>query len=129
MASRSLWSLVLLLALLLPLEVVLSQDFDLADALGDGTSKPSPTPASKPAAPAAPAGGAEAGAGFDSIGDITTITTKAPSKAVTKAPFKPKPKPGERILSFPSQAGNSTAEDQVFIKSLKGGVDRFPKPQ
>lgn len=95
MASRSLWSLPLLLALLLPLEVVLSQDFDLADALGDDdTSKPSPPPAPKPAAPAAPAGGAEAGAGFDSIGDITTITTKAPSKAVTKAPFKPKPKPG-----------------------------------
>ncbi|KAF3836712.1 hypothetical protein F7725_004176 [Dissostichus mawsoni] len=70
MASRSLWSLALLLALLLPLEA--------------------PTPAPKPAAPAAPAGGTEAGAGFDSI---TTITTKAPFKAVTKAPFKPKPKP------------------------------------
>ncbi|XP_034087842.1 CD99 antigen-like protein 2 isoform X1 [Gymnodraco acuticeps] len=91
MASRSLCSLALLLALLLPLEVVLSQDFNLADAVGDDdTSKPSPPPAPKPAAPA---GGAEAGAGFDSIGDITTITTKAPSKAVTKAPFKPKPKP------------------------------------
>ncbi|KAI9518453.1 hypothetical protein NQZ68_036904 [Dissostichus eleginoides] len=94
MASRSLCSLALLLALLLPLEVVLSQDLDLSDALGDDdTSKPSPTPAPKPAAPAAPAGGTEAGAGFDSIGDITTITTKAPFKAVTKAPFKPKPKP------------------------------------
>ncbi|KAL3046696.1 hypothetical protein OYC64_004643 [Pagothenia borchgrevinki] len=94
MASRSLWSLALLLALLLPLQVVLSQEFDLSDALGDDdTSKPSPTPAPKPAAPAAPAGGAEAEAGFDSIGDITTITTKAPFKAVTKAPFKPKPKP------------------------------------
>ncbi|XP_034005467.1 CD99 antigen-like protein 2 isoform X3 [Trematomus bernacchii] len=98
MASRSLWSLALLLALLLPLQVVLSQEFNLSDALGDDdTSKPSPTPAPKPAAPAAPAapaGGAEAEAGFDSIGDITTITTKAPFKAVTKAPFKPKPKPG-----------------------------------
>ncbi|XP_034005465.1 CD99 antigen-like protein 2 isoform X1 [Trematomus bernacchii] len=97
MASRSLWSLALLLALLLPLQVVLSQEFNLSDALGDDdTSKPSPTPAPKPAAPAAPAapaGGAEAEAGFDSIGDITTITTKAPFKAVTKAPFKPKPKP------------------------------------
>ncbi|XP_063756988.1 CD99 antigen-like protein 2 isoform X2 [Eleginops maclovinus] len=93
MASRSLWSLALLLALLLPLEVVLSQDLDLSDALSeDYTSKPlNPTPK-----PAAPAGGA--GAGFD---ETTIIPTKAPAKvvpkvpAVTKAPMKPKPKPGE----------------------------------
>ncbi|KAK5848670.1 hypothetical protein PBY51_006264 [Eleginops maclovinus] len=91
MASRSLWSLALLLALLLPLEVVLSQDLDLSDALSeDYTSKPlNPTPK-----PAAPAGGA--GAGFD---ETTIIPTKAPAKvvpkvpAVTKAPMKPKPKP------------------------------------
>ncbi|XP_030287235.1 CD99 antigen-like protein 2 isoform X2 [Sparus aurata] len=101
MASRSLWSLCLLLALLLPLEVLSQGDFDLSDALGgDDASKPL-TPSPKPAAPAAPAGGA--GGDLD-LGDFfdgtTTTTTKSPTKVVpkvpaaTKAPVKPKPKPG-----------------------------------
>ncbi|XP_030287234.1 CD99 antigen-like protein 2 isoform X1 [Sparus aurata] len=100
MASRSLWSLCLLLALLLPLEVLSQGDFDLSDALGgDDASKPL-TPSPKPAAPAAPAGGA--GGDLD-LGDFfdgtTTTTTKSPTKVVpkvpaaTKAPVKPKPKP------------------------------------
>ncbi|XP_059210573.1 CD99 antigen-like protein 2 isoform X2 [Centropristis striata] len=101
MAHRSLWSLCLLLALLLPLQV-LSQDFDLSDALGDD-SKPSATPSPKPpqppkpAAPAAPGGDLNLEDGFDGP---TTTTTKAPPKVVpkapaaTKAPAKPKHKPG-----------------------------------
>ncbi|XP_059210572.1 CD99 antigen-like protein 2 isoform X1 [Centropristis striata] len=100
MAHRSLWSLCLLLALLLPLQV-LSQDFDLSDALGDD-SKPSATPSPKPpqppkpAAPAAPGGDLNLEDGFDGP---TTTTTKAPPKVVpkapaaTKAPAKPKHKP------------------------------------
>ncbi|XP_068444242.1 CD99 antigen-like protein 2 isoform X2 [Clinocottus analis] len=99
MASRSVWSLCLLLALLLPLGV-LSQDFELSDALDDGSKPTTPKPAA-PAAPAAPAGGT--GGDFeldDLLDDITTTTTKAPPKVVpkvptgTKAPVKPKPKPG-----------------------------------
>ncbi|XP_068444241.1 CD99 antigen-like protein 2 isoform X1 [Clinocottus analis] len=98
MASRSVWSLCLLLALLLPLGV-LSQDFELSDALDDGSKPTTPKPAA-PAAPAAPAGGT--GGDFeldDLLDDITTTTTKAPPKVVpkvptgTKAPVKPKPKP------------------------------------
>ncbi|TMS02079.1 CD99 antigen-like protein 2 [Larimichthys crocea] len=94
MAPRSLRSLCLLLALLLPLEV-LSQDLDLADAL-DGDDE-TPTAPPKPAAPAG-------GAGEDledllNLDSTTTTTTKAPPKVVpkvpagTKAPGKPKPKP------------------------------------
>ncbi|XP_028419990.1 CD99 antigen-like protein 2 isoform X2 [Perca flavescens] len=100
MANRSLWSLCLLLALLLPLEV-LSQDLDLTVALDNDDD---PTPPPKPAKPAEPAGGT--GGGFnledavDVVGTTTTTTTKAPPKVVpkaptgTKAPVKPKPKPG-----------------------------------
>ncbi|XP_032400382.1 CD99 antigen-like protein 2 isoform X2 [Etheostoma spectabile] len=102
MANRSLWSLCLLLALLLPLEV-LSQDFDLSEALEDEDDSKPLTPPPKPAKPAAPAGGP--GGEFnleDSLDDgaTTTTTTKAPPKVVpkaptgTKAPVKPKPKPG-----------------------------------
>ncbi|XP_032400381.1 CD99 antigen-like protein 2 isoform X1 [Etheostoma spectabile] len=101
MANRSLWSLCLLLALLLPLEV-LSQDFDLSEALEDEDDSKPLTPPPKPAKPAAPAGGP--GGEFnleDSLDDgaTTTTTTKAPPKVVpkaptgTKAPVKPKPKP------------------------------------
>ncbi|XP_070786378.1 CD99 antigen-like protein 2 [Enoplosus armatus] len=109
MASRSLWSLCLLLALLPPREV-LSQDLDLSDALGgdDDDTTPPPKPAGAPAGGAA--GGAAAG-GDLSLEDFfkdddggtttttTTTTTKAPTKVVpkgpagTKAPVKPKPKP------------------------------------
>ncbi|XP_042368366.1 CD99 antigen-like protein 2 isoform X2 [Plectropomus leopardus] len=101
MASRSLWSLCLLLALLLPLEVVLSQDFDLADALDD--SKPPATPSPKPPKPAAPGTGTGGDLNledFFNADDTTTTTTKAPPKdvpkvpAASKAPVKPKPKPG-----------------------------------
>ncbi|KAK9524442.1 hypothetical protein VZT92_016837 [Zoarces viviparus] len=97
MASRSLCSLCLLLALLLPLGV-LSQDFNLSDAL-DGDSEPTTPP--KPAKPAAPAGGTGGGFSLEDLVNLdgTTITTKAPPKVVpkvpigTKAPVKPKPKP------------------------------------
>ncbi|XP_037614273.1 CD99 antigen-like protein 2 isoform X2 [Sebastes umbrosus] len=99
MAPRSPWSLCLLLALLLPLQV-LSQDFDLSDALGDDESKPT-TPAPKPPKPAAPGGGTGGDLSLDDFFDVgtTTTTTKAPPKVVpkapaaTKAPLKPKPKP------------------------------------
>ncbi|XP_041820873.1 CD99 antigen-like protein 2 [Chelmon rostratus] len=101
MANRSLSSLCLLLALLLPLEVLSQDDLNLADALPDDDSKPT-VPSSKPAAPA---GGAGAGGDLDLEdffkfdGTTTTTTTKAPPKVVpkaptgTKAPVKPKPKP------------------------------------
>ncbi|XP_074480116.1 CD99 antigen-like protein 2 isoform X2 [Sebastes fasciatus] len=98
MAHRSPWSLCLLLALLLPLQV-LSQDFDLSDALGDDDSKPA-TPAPKLPKPAAPGGGTGGDLNLDDFFDTTTTTTKAPPKVVpkapaaTKAPLKPKPKPG-----------------------------------
>ncbi|XP_034413354.1 CD99 antigen-like protein 2 isoform X4 [Cyclopterus lumpus] len=99
MASRFLWSLCLLLALLLPLGV-LSQGFDLADALDDGSEPATPSP--KPAKPAAPAGGTGGDIKLEDLQDLdgTTTTTKAPPKVVpkvstgTKAPVKPKPKPG-----------------------------------
>ncbi|XP_054456950.1 CD99 antigen-like protein 2 [Anoplopoma fimbria] len=101
MASRSLSSLCLLLALLLPLGV-LSQDFDLTDALDDDGETVTPSP--KPPKPEAPAGGT----GDFNLEDIfnsdgtTTTTTKAPPKVVpkvpkvptgTKAPVKPNNKP------------------------------------
>ncbi|XP_031146931.1 CD99 antigen-like protein 2 isoform X1 [Sander lucioperca] len=104
MANRSLWSLCLLLALLLPLEV-LSQDFDLSDALDNDDDSGPPTPPPKPAKPAEPAGGTGGGFNLDDGLDVdattttTTTTTKAPPKVVpkaptgTKAPVKPKPKP------------------------------------
>ncbi|XP_056883848.1 CD99 antigen-like protein 2 isoform X2 [Takifugu flavidus] len=91
MALRAPWSLCLLLSLLLlppPLEV-LCQDFNLADALDE--VKPATPPPKKPEPPA---GGPD---GFFNPG----ATTKAPPKVVpkapasTKAPIKPKPKPGE----------------------------------
>ncbi|XP_020511973.1 CD99 antigen-like protein 2 isoform X1 [Labrus bergylta] len=85
-----------LLGLLLP-PLVLSQGFDLADALGDDDSK-TVTPSPKPAVPAAPAGGAGGDLDLEDIfKDVPT--TKAPPKVVpnvpaaTKAPAKPKPKP------------------------------------
>ncbi|XP_070710429.1 CD99 antigen-like protein 2 [Pempheris klunzingeri] len=105
MAHR-LRSLCLLLALLLPLEVLTQGDFDLNDALGDDdNSKPS-TPPPKPAAPAAPADGAgdlDLEDFFKVDGTTTTTTAAATTKALpkvvpdapksTKAPVKPKPKP------------------------------------
>lgn len=99
MANRSVWSLCLLLALLLPLEV-LSQDFNLEDALGDD-SKPA-TPSPKPPKPAAPGGGTGGDFNLEDLLNVdgtTTTTTKAPPKVVpkvpvgTKAPVKPNPKP------------------------------------
>ncbi|XP_040886733.1 CD99 antigen-like protein 2 isoform X1 [Toxotes jaculatrix] len=95
MADRCLRSLSLLLVLLLlpPLEV-LSQDFDLSDALDDKDSK-APTP------PPHPAGGPGGEGDQEDLSKIsgTTTTTKAPPKVIpkaptgTKAPVKPKPKP------------------------------------
>lgn len=105
MFPRSVFSLCALLALLLPLQV-LSQDLDLADALG-GDVVVTPTP--KAAAPAAPAGGA-GGAGddlsLDDFFDVAATTTKAPPKVVpkapasTKAPVKPKPVPAADDLDL-----------------------------
>lgn len=98
MALRSLRTLCLLLPLLLPLQV-LSQGFDLIDALADKPTTPSPT--KKQAGPAGGAGGA-GGEDFkleDFFGAATTTTTKVPPKVLprvptsTKAPAKPKPKP------------------------------------
>nr|XP_046237286.1 CD99 antigen-like protein 2 isoform X2 [Scatophagus argus] len=96
MANRFLCSLCVLLALLLPLEVLSQGDLNLADALdnGDAISKPS-TPPSKPAAPAGGAGGELDLDDFFKFDGMTT--TKAPPKIVpkvpsgTKAPIKPKP--------------------------------------
>ncbi|XP_034712761.1 CD99 antigen-like protein 2 isoform X2 [Etheostoma cragini] len=103
MANRSLWSLCLLLALLLPLEV-LSQDFELSDALEDDDDSKPLTPPPKPAKPAAPAGGTGGDFNLEDSLDVgattTSTTTKAPPKvgpkapSGTKAPVKPKPKPG-----------------------------------
>ncbi|XP_008286597.1 CD99 antigen-like protein 2 [Stegastes partitus] len=97
MAHRSLCALYLLLALqLLPLQVLTQGDFNLGDAVDDGTSPTVATP--KPAAPAGPAGGPGKELSLDDFFDATT-TTKAPPKVVpkvpssTKAPAKPKPKP------------------------------------
>ncbi|XP_030017973.1 CD99 antigen-like protein 2 isoform X3 [Sphaeramia orbicularis] len=104
MGARSVWSVCVVLALLLPLEVLSQGEFDLSDALGDDDiSKPAATPSPKPAAPAGPAApeGPAGPAGGDlSLDDFfdSTTTTKAPPKVVpkapTKAPVKPKPKPG-----------------------------------
>ncbi|XP_076738586.1 CD99 antigen-like protein 2 isoform X2 [Maylandia zebra] len=98
MAHRSLCALCVLLPLLLPLQV-LPQDFKLEDALGDADNKPlTPAPTKKQTAPSGGAGG-----DFkleDFFNDVTTTTTKVPPKvfprvpAATKAPAKPKPKPG-----------------------------------
>ncbi|XP_022067240.1 CD99 antigen-like protein 2 isoform X3 [Acanthochromis polyacanthus] len=93
MALRSLCALYLLLLLqLLPLQVLSQGEFDLSDALDDKTPPAPATP--KPAAPEG-----------DPIPDLLDfddpkIPTKAPPKVVpkvptsTKAPVKPKPKPG-----------------------------------
>ncbi|XP_005463469.1 CD99 antigen-like protein 2 isoform X2 [Oreochromis niloticus] len=96
MAHRSLCALCVLLPLLLPLQV-LPQDFNLEDALVDEDNKPlTPAPTKKQTAPSGGAGG-----DFnleDLVSDTTT--TKVPPKgfprvpAGTKAPAKPKPKPG-----------------------------------
>ncbi|XP_038587028.1 CD99 antigen-like protein 2 [Micropterus salmoides] len=94
MANRSLWSVCLLLALLLPREVLSQGDLNLADALGDDDDRTLLTPSPKPAAPAGGPGGE-----LDLEDGIITTTTKAPPKVVpkvptgTKTPVKPKPKP------------------------------------
>lgn len=102
----SLWSVCVLLALELPLQVLTQVDFDLSEAFDDDV-KVTPTP--KPAAPAAPAGGAGGAGGdlsLDDFFDVTTTTTKAPPKVVpkapasTKAPVKPQPKPASDDLDL-----------------------------
>ncbi|CAI5677483.1 unnamed protein product [Oreochromis niloticus] len=94
MAHRSLCALCVLLPLLLPLQV-LPQDFNLEDALVDEDNKPlTPAPTKKQTAPS--------GGGDFNLEDLVsdTTTTKVPPKgfprvpAGTKAPAKPKPKPG-----------------------------------
>ncbi|XP_023279603.1 CD99 antigen-like protein 2 [Seriola lalandi dorsalis] len=120
MASRPLWTvsllLLLLLALLLPLQVLSQDPFDLADALDD--SKPT-TPAPRPPVPA---GGAELD--FDDLSKVsatTTTTTKAPPKVTpkiptgTKAPVKPKPKPAD---------GDFDLADALDPKNDIGGKDK-----
>ncbi|XP_045920274.1 CD99 antigen-like protein 2 isoform X2 [Micropterus dolomieu] len=95
MANRSLWSVCLLLALLLPREVLSQGDLNLADALNGDDDRTLLTPSPKPAAPAGGPGGE-----LDLEDGIITTTTKAPPKVVpkvptgTKTPVKPKPKPG-----------------------------------
>ncbi|KAK7910302.1 hypothetical protein WMY93_014986 [Mugilogobius chulae] len=86
MSPRAALSLCALLALLLPLQVI-SQDFDLSDALDE-----KPTSAAKPATPAAPAGGAGGAGGDFSLDDglDKLTTTKAPPKVVPKVPTTPK---------------------------------------
>nr|XP_033465839.1 CD99 antigen-like protein 2 isoform X3 [Epinephelus lanceolatus] len=125
MANRSLWSLCLLLALLLPLEV-LSQDLNLADALDDD-SKPA-TPSPKPPKPAAPGGGTGGDFNLEDLlntDGTTTTTTKVPPKVVpkvpagTKAPVKPNPKPG----GFSDDDLFGVAKDDKY-KPDKGKGDR-----
>ncbi|XP_049923912.1 CD99 antigen-like protein 2 isoform X3 [Epinephelus moara] len=125
MANRSLWSLCLLLALLLPLEV-LSQDLNLADALDDD-SKPT-TPSPKPPKPAAPGGGTGGDFNLEDLlntDGTTTTTTKVPPKVVpkvpagTKAPVKPNPKPG----GFSNDDLFGVAKDDNY-KPDKGKGDR-----
>ncbi|GLD66669.1 CD99 antigen-like protein 2 [Lates japonicus] len=90
MANRSLWGLCLLLALLLPLEVLSGDSLDLADAL-DVTPEPN-----RPIS-----GGTGGDLDKDDLSKVsgTTTTTKAPSKVMpkvptgTKATANPKPKP------------------------------------
>ncbi|XP_072315233.1 CD99 antigen-like protein 2 isoform X2 [Eucyclogobius newberryi] len=92
MSPRSVLSLCALVALLLPLQVISQEGFDLADALDgdDAKGKLTQKPAA-PAAPEAPAGGAGgAGVSLEENSDATTTTTKAPPKVSPKAPVKPK---------------------------------------
>ncbi|KAG7218443.1 hypothetical protein INR49_020368 [Caranx melampygus] len=108
-SSRPVWTVslpllllpLLLLALLPPLEV-LSQDFDLSDALDDNDNKPL-TPAPHPPQPAG-----DIDLDFDDTPKViatTTTTTKPPPKVPPKAPagpkatVKPKPVSGEFDLS------------------------------
>ncbi|XP_030017972.1 CD99 antigen-like protein 2 isoform X2 [Sphaeramia orbicularis] len=109
MGARSVWSVCVVLALLLPLEVLSQGEFDLSDALGDDDISKPATPSPKPAAPAGPAApeGPAGPAGGDlSLDDFfdSTTTTKAPPKVVpkapTKAPVKPKPKPAADELDL-----------------------------
>ncbi|XP_060922045.1 CD99 antigen-like protein 2 [Limanda limanda] len=100
MTTSCLWTVGLLLALLLPTEVLSQGSFDLTDALdGNSDSKSSTTPAPKPAIPA----GGELDLDFK-FSDITT--TKAPTRVIpkgsasTKAPVKHKPKPANDDLDL-----------------------------
>ncbi|XP_056298409.1 CD99 antigen-like protein 2 isoform X1 [Pseudoliparis swirei] len=128
MAARFLWSLCLVLALLLP-PGVSSQDFDLSDALDDGSDPATPSP--KPAKPAAPAAGG--GGGDFKLEDLqdldgatttttTTTTTKAPPKVVPKAPVKPKPKPAADDLDLADALDpNNDIGGKDKIKGQGGG--------
>ncbi|KAM9406428.1 CD99 antigen-like protein 2 isoform 2-T2 [Salvelinus alpinus] len=101
MGTFSAWSIFLVVSLLAV--KVLSQDFgdfDLSDALDDGDVTKAPaaaTPKPKPV----PSGADLDLSDFFGEGDKIT-TTKAPSKVppkvpATKAPLKPKPKPGDEF--------------------------------
>ncbi|XP_019962907.2 CD99 antigen-like protein 2 [Paralichthys olivaceus] len=122
MTNGCLWTVSLLLALLLPLEVLSQDSFDLADALdGDDDSK-SLTPAPKPAIPA--------GGDFDlEVSGTTTTTTKAPPRVIPKgttspkAPVKPKPKPANDDLNL-ADALNPNNDIDGKEKN-KGQGDRF----
>ncbi|XP_034425162.1 CD99 antigen-like protein 2 isoform X2 [Hippoglossus hippoglossus] len=122
MANSCLWTVGLLLALLLPTEVLSQGSFDLADALdSDSDSKSSTTPAPKPAVPA--------GGEFD-LEDFFkvsgTTTTKAPPRVVpkgTKAPVKPRPKPANDDLNLADALNPNN--DIGGKEKNKGQGDRF----
>ncbi|XP_069033936.1 CD99 antigen-like protein 2 isoform X2 [Embiotoca jacksoni] len=128
MALRSLLALTLLL---LPLQGVLSQDdLNLADALGDGDSKP----ASVTPRPAAPSGGGGGGGGdFDLMELLDVTTTKAPPKVVpkvpagTKAPAKPRPKPTAKPRPKPA-AGDLDLADALDPNNDIGVKDKNKGP-
>ncbi|KAJ8405816.1 hypothetical protein AAFF_G00312530 [Aldrovandia affinis] len=85
MAKRPTWSILVISLLAVK---VLSQDFDLFDALDDVPTK---APAAKPKpAPAGPGGGKDL---LDYFDFGPNPTTRSPRRPSTKAPVRPKPKP------------------------------------
>lgn len=95
MYPRIVLSLYVLIALLLPFQVLSQNGFDLADAIGGDLV----TPSTKPAAPAGGSAGVGDGLSLEDFFDVTTTTIKTPPKGVpkapvsTKTPMKPKPAP------------------------------------
>ncbi|XP_039997182.1 CD99 antigen-like protein 2 [Xiphias gladius] len=133
MDNSTLWCLCLLLALLLPLEVLNQDPLNLADALGgDDDGKPS-TPALNPAIPAGEQGGELHREDLSKVsGTTSTTTTKAPPKVMpkvptgAKAPVKPKPKPGE----FSDSDLIDVSKDDTYKPDKgKGGLPRGDSDQ
>ncbi|XP_053272237.1 CD99 antigen-like protein 2 isoform X2 [Pleuronectes platessa] len=118
MTTSFLWNVGLLLALLLPTEVLSQGSFDLNDALDvNSDSKSSTTPAPKPAIPA--------GGELD-LEDFFKVsgTTKAPPRVIpkgsasTKAPVKHKPKPD---IFSDSDLSDVSKDDTYKPDKGKGG--------